>query len=95
MTSPVKIDAGLREVPLPSSRPVALRVLRIAVAISLPWVGGVWAYSLPLAVVDHGRSPARTHLVVGLEQAMAVAFAIAIVMNARRHGAAARTPEPR
>ncbi len=81
MTPPLKIDAGLREVALPSTRPVGVRVLRMAVAVSLPWLGGVWAYALPVAVVDRGSSPARVRPIIGFGQAITGAFALVILLD--------------
>ena len=81
MAAPVRIDLGLRETALPTSRPVALRVFRLAITFALPWLGGVSAIAIPIAVVDRGASPPRTRIVFDPAYSL---LAAAIVIAAAR-----------
>jgi len=77
MAWPLHIEAGLRDAPLPTSRPVSVRVLHFALTLSLGFGGGIWGWNLPVLAIDHATNPPRRHLI--LDPGLAV-VALALLM---------------
>ena len=90
MTSPLRIEAGFREMELPTARPVTLQVLRLAVSLSLPCGGGFWAAAMPVVAIDRATTPPRRHLVVDPALILVVAsvflFMLSALSNRRARG---------
>ena len=89
MRLPIHAQARVEEAALPVSRPLSLRVLRVAWSLELPGGGAGGATALPIAVVDRSAPQTRTLPVVDSQVAVSLMAALLAVLRLvfanRRH----------